>query len=289
MRFKFFLILLLFLTQFALSVELVQTYSENNKFGLIQDNKKITEAKYSKLIRLKDSSWLCLYKNKYGIISNSGEILVEPKYTNAKRLASRFVKMSKGSKTALFNENGQMIIAPEYDSINLLYGQMFLVQKKYKFGLISFDGDILLAPVMDDIYMPKPNIIKLSYNGEWYEIRQEKRETIEIPNDIIELMSDSETKILNSFVQNPIATTGYGIVNSGDYAIKLFSSISPTYEQTIDELVLNNGADAVSILMKCSWLLKFPYVYARNYINNIKTPNNGPLSDVKNNLKNKIK
>ncbi len=273
----------------AFCEELTHTYSQDNKFGLIKNNEKITEAKYSKLIRLKDKSWLFLYKNKYGIISNSGEILIEPKYTQAQRIAGRFVKFAKGGKYCLYDENANLIVPLEYSSINLLYGKMFLVCKNYKYGLISFDGDIILAPVMDDIYMPKSNTIKLSYEGNWYEITQEDKTTFEFPKDLMDIQNDENTITMTQIVQNPLATTGYGLVSSGDYFIKLFSSLSPAYEKTIDQLVLNNGADAVSILMKCSWLVKFPYFYAVNYVNNVKAPNNGPLSEVKINIKNKIK
>ena len=89
---------------------LTQTYGENNKFGLIKDNKKITEPIYKKLIRLGDNSWLFLKGSKYGIISNTGEILVEPKYTSAYRFSGgRFAKMGLRGKYALFNEYGQAI------------------------------------------------------------------------------------------------------------------------------------------------------------------------------------
>ncbi len=280
---------MLFLFQFAISAESVQTYSENNKFGLIKNDIKLTKPIYSKLIRLKDVSWLCLYKNRYGIIDNSGNYILEPKYTKAERLMGRFVKLAKGSKYALFDENGKMIIDFEYSLINLLYGKMFLVQKNYKYGLISFDGDIILAPVMDDIYMPQPNTIKLSYEGVWYEITQEKKETFEFPQDLMDMMYSDDSITISKVVQNPIASTGYGIISSSDYLIKIISSISPAYEKTIDQLVLNNGADAVSVLMKFSWLAKFPYYYLVNYIDNVKAPNNGPLSEVKVNIKNKIK
>lgn len=290
MKIKFLFIIFVFiLFQNSIFAQIIQTYSEDNKFGLIEGDVKITPAKYSKLIRLKDESWLFFYKNRYGILANDGTYMVEPQYVTAQRIAGRFVKFGKGGKYCLYDETGKLIIPQEYDSIDLLYGKMFLVSKRYKYGLISFDGDIILAPVMDDIYMPKANVIKLSFEGQWFEITQEDRSTFEFPKDIMEVFEDDDNITITKIVQNPIAGAGYGLVSSSDYMIKLFSSISPAYEDTIDQLVLNNGADAVSILMKCSWLIKFPYVYALNYINNVKSPNNGPLSEIKVNIKNKMK
>ncbi len=269
---------------------LTQTYGENNKFGLIKDNKKITEPIYKKLIRLGDNSWLFLKGSKYGIISNTGEILVEPKYTSAYRFSGgRFAKMGLRGKYALFNEYGQAVTTQEYTTIDILYGKMFLIEKNYKYGLINYEGDIILAPIADDIYMPKPNILKIQYDGKWYEIEQKNRETIELPSDLSDLSENSDSFKITQLVQNPVESTGYGIVSASDYFIKIFSSISPAYEQTIDELIFDHGADTATILIKSSWLAKFPFIYAKNYINNLKAPNNGPLSEVKNNLKNKIK
>ncbi|MBQ4646326.1 MAG: WG repeat-containing protein [Candidatus Gastranaerophilales bacterium] len=288
--FIIFSILLLNIFQACASQELIQSYGENNKFGLIKNDQKITPAIYKKLIRLGDNSWLFLKNTKYGIISNEGEILIEAKYTNAYRFSGgKFARLGSKGKYALFNEFGQAITTQEYQSIEILYGKMFLVEKDYKFGLINYDGDIILAPIADDIYMPKPNVLKIQYENVWYEIEQKNKESIELPSDLADIDENNENFKITQLAQKPIASTGYGIISASDYCIKLFSSISPSYEQTIDELIFNNGADSLSALVKFSWLFKFPYVYTKNYINNIKTPNNGPLSDVKNNLKNKIK
>ena len=165
---------------------------------------------------------------------------------------------------------------------------MFLVGKNYKYGLISFDGDILLAPIADDIYMPKPNILKILYEGNWYEIEHVGQETMQIPKDIAEIDPDNSDFKITTIVQNPVISASYGVVSASDYMIKLISSISPAYEKTIDELILEHGADTASILIKFSWLTKFPFVYSKNYFKTLVAPNNGPLSDVKSNLKNKI-
>ncbi len=279
---------IIFLSSFAYAVDSTQTYSEEGKFGLIRNDEKITEAKYNKLIRLKDSSWLFLYKNKFGIMDNDGTILVEPKYTQAQRYVGRFAKLGSKGLYCLYDENANLIIPQEYSAIEILYGKMFLVEKKYKYGLISFNGDIILAPIADDIYMPKPNILKISYDGIWHEIEQKSRETIELPKDIEDITNDKENFTVKQIIDQPITSAGYGVVSASDYLIKVISSISPAYEQTIDELILNHGADTATILMKSSWLVKFPFVYGKNYFKNLTAPNNGPLADVKANLKNKM-
>ena len=74
-----------------------------------------------------------------------------------------------------------------------------------------------------------------------------------------------------------------------EYIIKIFSSISPAYEETIDELMLSHGTDTITIFMKFSWLPKFPVTYIQKYYNILTAPNNGPLSDVRTNVKKQLK
>ena len=237
------------------------------------------------MIRLRDSSWIFLKKNRYGIIDNEGNILVEPKYSSAHRFIGKYAKLGYGGLYCIYDEKGNLIIDREYSSIEILFGRMFLVGKNFKYGLISFDGDIILAPVADDIYMPKPNILRILYDGNWFEIEQIGKSTMEIPNDIA--LASDEFKI-TQFVQNPVMGASYGVVTFSDYLIKLISSISPAYEKTIDELILEHGADTATILIKFGWLVKFPFVYGKNYFRIVVSPNNGPLTDIKYNIKNKL-
>ena len=282
------LIISILLIPFVLAEDITITYAKHNKFGLIRGEEQVTDAVYSKLIRLGDTAWLFLKNGTYGIIDNDGKTLVEPKYSSAQRFVGHYAKLGRAGLYCIYDNYGNLIVDREYSSIDILFGRMFLVGENYKYGLISFDGDILLAPVADDIYMPKPNILKILYEGEWYEIEHIGQETMQIPKDIAELDMDNGEFKITTIVQNPVISASYGVVSFSDYLIKIFSSISPAYEKTIDELVLAHGADTATILMKSSWLIKFPFVYGKNYFRTFVAPNNGPLSDVKSNLKNKI-
>ena len=282
------LFILFVITIFSVSTVLAtEVYSVKNKFGLEKDGEKITSAKYSKLIKLKDESFIFCYRGKYGIISKDGEILVDSKFNQAQRFLGKFAKLGHGGKYAIYDETGDLIVDREYSSIDLLYGGMFLVSKNYKYGLISFNGDIILAPVAQDIYMPDRTTLKIKYDGNWYEIQSKKGESISLPEDIMLTFTNDNFNIVQ-IIENPIASAGYGVISTGDYFIKLFSSISPAYEKTIDELIFDYGADTVGILMQSGWILKFPITYTKNYINILKATDNGPLADVKTNLKNKI-
>ena len=283
------LISLFFVFSPVLAASEVVVYSnDSGKFGLKDENNNIiTEADYKKLIRLGDNAFIALKRSKYGLISKDGTELVKFKYTHAARLLGKYVKFKNGKGFGLYDEYGKTIIPQEQDTIDLLFGGMFLVSKDYKFGVRDKDGNILIDYVCDDIYMPKPNIMRVKYNGEWYEIEQVKAETLTLPEDIKNIKSDQTFKI-TKLVTSPGAASKYSLVTATDYTLKIFSSISPAYEATIDELMLSQGAEAISIFMKIGWLPKFPIVYTKNYFKILRNPDNGPLSGVKDSIKQEL-
>ena len=62
-------------------------YSEHNKFGLKNsEDEVIVKAKYKKLIRLGESSWIIQKRNKFGLIDCNGNYLVAPKYSHVERM-----------------------------------------------------------------------------------------------------------------------------------------------------------------------------------------------------------
>ena len=284
-KFLSVLISLFFILSPAIAASDVQIYSDDSgKFGLKSENNVITEADYKKLIRLGDNAFIAFKRSKYGLISKDGDVLVEFKYTHAARILGKYAKLKNGKGFGLYDEYGKTIIPQEQDTIDLLFGGMFLVSKNYKYGVRDKDGNVLIDYVCDDIYMPKPNIMRVKYNGEWYEIEQVSAETLSLPDDVKNIKTDKSFKI-TKLVTSPGAASKYSIVTATDYTLKVFSSISPAYEATIDELMLSQGAEAISIFMKIGWLPKFPVVYVKNYIKILRNPDNGPLSDVKDSIK----
>ena len=265
-----------------------QIYSENNKFGLKStEGDIIAAADFQKIIRLGETSFIVQKKNKFGIMDCDGNFIIKPKFRHAERVLGKFAKLGNDHDYGIYDEQGDIIVQPEYSKIDLLFGGMFLTYKDFKYGIVDFEGKQLIDNKCDDIYMPKPNIMRIQYNGKWYEIEQVTADTLTLPEDIQNIKENQNFKI-TEIITNPLPATGYSVVTATDYFIKLFSSISPAYEQTIDELMLSKGADTVTIFMKASWIPKFPVTYIKKYYNNVRTPNNGPLADVKQNLKNKI-
>ena len=271
--------------------EVPLVFTEDNKtFGLKNVyNTVIVEPVYKKMIKLGDSAFIIMNKkNKYGLIDSSGSILIEPKYRHVDRVLGKYAKLGNTSDYGLYDETGKAIIPPEYDSLDLLFGGMILTYKNYHYGVSDFSGKVLLDNLFEDIYMPKPNIMRLKYQGQWYEIEQVSADTLTLPEDIHTIKTNENFKVTN-LVSNTGVVSGYSVLTFTDYLIKVFSSISPAHEATIDELMLSQGADTVNILLKFTWLPKYPFTYAKNYYRTIRNPNNGPLSDVRTNLIRQIK
>jgi len=264
-------------------------YSENNKFGIKDENSNIiTDAKYNKIIRLGNNSFIVQKKSKFGIIDKCGNILVPIKYRHVERILGQYAKLGNYGDFGLYDETGFAVLPPVYDSIDLLFGGMLLTYDKYKYGVADFTGRIILENKFDDIYMPKPNIMRIQYEGSWYEIEQVTSDTLKLPDDVKTIKDDENFKVSN-LVINTGVVSGYSVVSFTDYLIKIISSISPAHEATIDQLMLSQGAETVSILVKFTWLPKYPFYYARNYYGYIRNPNNGPLINVRNKLKSKMK
>ena len=278
-RFLFVLLSLLLIQNAVYSA--ISVFSDNNKFGLKNEsNEIVVKAQYKKLIRLGSSAWIIQNGSRFGIINDSGDVLVEPQYTQAERVLGKFVKFKKGEKYCIFDEMGFEILPPDYSSIDLLYGGMFVTCKNFQYGITDLNGQIILDNIFDDIYMEGFNKLIIVYEGQTYLVEREQGQ----PFDTVHLHENMDFTI-SEVETNPIKTTGYYGVTVTDYLLKIFSSISPAYEKTIDELMFSQGADTVNVIMKMAWLPKFPFVYAKKYYSTLIDPNNGPLSSIKSNLK----
>ncbi len=272
-----------------LSVSDVDVYSEDNKFGLKDKAGNIVvEAQYKKLIRVGNSSWIIQKGNKFGLIDTNGNYLVEPKYRHVDRIFGKYAKLGNSNDFGLYNEKGEIIIMPQYSRIDPLFGEMFLTCKNYKYGIVDSTGKEILENEYDDIYMPSPDVLRIKYQGEWYEIERAAKGEISLPENTQKIkVGQSELKITRVIADTGLIS-GYGALTAADYFLKLFTSISPAYEQTIDELMYSQGAETVNILIQLGWLPKFPVTYIQKYIDNLRHPYNGPLSDIREDMKKQI-
>lgn len=268
-RFVVILVCLLLTNNMNLAQEIAQTkisgrdlttFSQNERWGFKDKNGNIiVEPIYKKLIRLGDSSWIVQNKrNKFGLIDNCGNVIVPIKYNHADRLVTKFAKLGNTYDYGVYDEYGNTIVEPKFSKIDILYGKMFLTYKNYKYGIVGFDGKTILENEFEDIYMPKPNVMRIKYQGRWIELEQVNADTLTLPADAKHNLATKEDLDLRNIVVNTGVVSGYSVLTFSDYVIKLFSSISPAHEDTVDELMLSQGADTMNIFMKLTWLPKYP-------------------------------
>jgi len=282
---------LIFANETVYTTSNLTVFSEKDKFGLKdKDSNIIVNAEYKKLIRLGTNAWIIQKKDKFGLINCKGEILIKPKYAHVERIFDKWVKLGNTNDYGLYDEFGKAIIQPEFSLIEPLFGAKFLTCKKYKYGVYSDTGEVLIDNKFDMIYMPNPKTMKLKYNNDWIVIEKiTKDEALKLPEGAIKVKIKGEDfQIMNAVINTGVGA-GYSVVNFTDYMIKIFSVISISYEDTIDELMLSQGAETVNIFKKMIWLPKFPVVYAKKYYFNIKNPNQGPLTYIKGELKEQLK
>lgn len=268
----------------------VVVFSEKNTFGIKDKSGNVlVKPQYKKIIRLGNSSWLVLKKNKYGIMDSEGNYLVYPKYRHADRVFGKFAKLGNDKDYGLYDETGKAIIPAEYQKIDPLFGKMFLTCKNFKYGITDFQGKVLLKNEYDDIYMPNPKVLRIQYEGEWYEIERAHGAEIKLPENVKRVTINNKDYNITHLIADTGVLSGYSALTVTDYALKVFSSISPAYEQTIDDLMFSQGAEGVSVFIKLGWIPRFPFTYAKKYFDNLRAPNNGPLSEIRNDMKKQMK
>lgn len=264
------------------STQPIKVYKTENKFGLKSGDVEITKAEYTKLIKLGENAFIVQKRNRYGLINKEGKILVPIKYRWADRVASNLVKLGNDFNFGIYDDNGNAILKPEYMTIERISKDCFLTCKNFKYGLVTLNGQVILQNKFDSIFIPDEKTLVIQYKGEWYEL-----DILERANVNLDKEKDSKNSIGEVIVRTS-AISGYSVVTFTDYILKLFSSISPAYEATIDELMFSKGADAVPVIMKFSWLPKMPFTLLKNYYKNIRYKDNEILTPAKNYFEKRI-
>lgn len=267
-------------------------FTENNIFFGLKDKSGnlLIPAEYKKLIRLGNDNFIAQKKNgKFGIINSSGEVLIKLKYSHAERLFGDFAKLGNDYDYGIYDKDGHIVVPPEFSDIQPLFGKRFLTVKNFKYGIYSSEGKKLADNVYDFIYMPTPKTLRIKKGQDWFEIEKiSNEEAMKLSKDEVKTFEGETFKITRIFINTGVGA-GYTVLTAADYTLKTLSSFSAAYEATIDELMFSQGADTVSVLMKFSWLPKFPGVFAKKYFNNFINPDKGPLSGIRNEVKDKLK
>lgn len=263
----------------------VTVYQVDKKFGLKSGDIVLTKPEYNKIIKLGDNGWIVQKKNKYGLMNHKGELLIPTKYRWADRVAGNLVKLGNDNDYGIYNDNGEIIIPPEYSFIERISKDFFITCKNYKYGLVDLSGKVVLRNNFDSIFIPDEKTLVIQYQGEWYKLDVVQKDGV---NFEVEPSKNDDDNTFGEVVVKTGAISGYSVLTFTDYVLKLFSSLSPAYEATIDELMFAKGGDAVSVIMNFTWLPKMPFTYLKNYYKNIRRQESDVLSQPRNYLKKRM-
>lgn len=117
---------------------------KDGKLGLVNEKgQTIINTEYSNILTLeegyKNEYIIVDDNNKYGLISTSGKVLIEPKYEMVKYLnsSSLYAVKEKGEWKVINVEDGSIVIDGGYDDITEVKGEELVVVKDGKYGVID--------------------------------------------------------------------------------------------------------------------------------------------------------
>ena len=278
---KKFCLLLLFILLSCLNVLAEDSYTvfkQGKKLGLKNEQGEVTvKPVYSRLIKLGDNSWIVMKRGRYGLIKSNGEIILPLKYITAERVSGKYIKVFDNYRTGLYDENGEAVIPPIYTKIDVLKNDLFRIYKNYKYGIIDINGNVIISRVFDDIFMSDINTFHARYKGNWYQIKIKRTDNQE-PQGIETLTYNDQELNLENIAINVGTVPLYSIVTVADYGLKPLTTFIPAWSDTVDNLFLNKGVDAVSTLYSGIWIPMMPYYYMKSYMQNLFRPEKGPLN-----------
>ena len=275
------LINFLFLGLSCSAEDIYTIYSHKNRYGLKDHHGNvILKPVYKKLIKLGDDSWIVKKRGKYGLITSNGKILVPIKYNTAERVEGKYLKVFNNYRTTLFDEKGNIVIAPIYTKIDFLNHDLLRVYKNYKYGVVDINGNSIIARQFDDLYLSSETTFEVKYKNNWYTIEVEKNEPQFITTDEIfdEETAENMEVDAESIAVNIGAVPLYSVVTVTDYGLKPLTTFVSAWSDTVDNLFLTRGADAVETFQSGMWIPLLPYYYGKSYIQNLFKPDQGPLS-----------
>lgn len=148
--------------------------------------------------------------NKYGLISTSGNILIEPKYEDVKYLnnSTLFAIKESGVWKLINTEDGQIVIDGGYDDIKEVKTDSIIIVKDGKYGIINQNKEEKISPTYQELKYAFSIYYIAKKDGKYGIINSENKEII--PFEYINMTyvenggfiqadkSDIETVILDS-------------------------------------------------------------------------------------------
>ena len=149
---------------------------KDGKYGLIDvKGKELIPIQYADIKTLKaDDTTNYLVQNdegKYGIISNSNQVVLEPNYDEIKDVyTSNYYVVQQGEAEKLIRKDGTDVLTTGFDEItgilkNEENGVIFKQNEKY--GIMNMSGEVTLNPTYDDLKEAKTGIFIAKQGGKY--------------------------------------------------------------------------------------------------------------------------
>ena len=149
---------------------------KDGKFGLLDvQGKELISTQYADIRTLKaDDTTNYLVQNdegKYGIISNTNQVVLEPNYDEIKDVyATNYYVVQQGETEKLIRKDGTDVLTTGFDEItgilkNEENGVIFKQDEKY--GIMNMSGEVTLNPAYDDLKEAKTGIFIAAQDGKY--------------------------------------------------------------------------------------------------------------------------
>ncbi len=203
------------------------TESKNRKTVFdIASGSRLFVSEFDQIESLTASTFLVTRKNKMGLLSRDGKVIVPLEYDAIVKTANEFVSILKDKKFGLFDLNKRRLVKPVFDKNVVVLDQQLLAASKDKFyGLIGWDSKPLTKFEFDEIQPWTANLFWGKRNGSWqlYDFRNEKVVMDEVKDfHLISFSQDDKVLLVHrgSF---------YGIISKVKGSI-----ISPTFSSIVN-------------------------------------------------------
>ncbi len=224
------------------------------------------------------------------VMSTSGEMILEPKYTTITYLPSRgdfLIETDK--KIGVLSKNKSTIIPPRYDAIELMDmdAELYLVKQDNKYGVMDFRGQVKIFIENDEIgidinkfiendlkskYIVADNLIPIKKNNQWGLFDKKGKQVVEFKYDDFGYVSSSNKNALDLLVipgYNAIVACKnkkYTLLDSNGK--ELFASVADDIYMTIEGNQKYYYINANNRLRSATEFLESRGITVRNNSNN---------------------
>lgn len=138
-----------------------------NKYGLMDSNNQpLTKPIFSSIGDFSNGIAKVCDSYRYGIISESGNLIIPCEYEDTMVLPYRYFALKKDQKWTIANSEGDFITNQVYDQIGNYNDKTIYISQNRKWGIINYNGDILVPFHFDEIgeFFDGKAQIRIGYN-----------------------------------------------------------------------------------------------------------------------------